>query len=201
MGTEWKMQGEYLESCNCRGACPCVYLEPPTEGDCTAMVGWHIEKGRYGEVTLDDLNIVVVLNAPGPMSEGNWKAVLYLDERADEQQQEALGNVFGGKAGGHPELLASMIGEVVAVERQPIGFLIEKGHRHLTIGESHETDINAIAGQDGRDVTISNHPFAVAPGQSLVVAKSRSLRHQNHGLQVDLGGRSALYSPFEYAGP
>lgn len=201
MSTEWKMQGEYLESCNCRGACPCVYLEPPTEGDCTAMVGWHIERGHYGQVALDGLNIVVVLNAPGPMAEGNWKAVLYLDQRADEQQQEALGSVFGGKAGGHPEILASMIGEILAVERQPIGFLIEKGHRHLTIGDSHEANINAIEGQGGQDVTISNHPFAVAPGHSLVVAKSGSLRHQNHGLQLDLSGRSALYSPFEYAGP
>ncbi|MDF0749162.1 DUF1326 domain-containing protein [Marinobacter sp. 71-i] len=201
MSTEWKMQGEYLESCTCRGACPCIYLEPPTEGDCTAMVGWHIKNGHYGEVTLDNLNIAVVLNAPGPMAEGNWKAVLYIDERADEQQQEALGAVFGGKAGGHPEILASMIGEVLAVEKHPIGFVIEKGHRHLTIGESHEARINAIEGQDGRDVTINAHPFAVAPGHSLVVAKSRSLRHQSHGLQMNLSGRTALYSPFEYTGP
>ncbi|MEP3165189.1 MAG: DUF1326 domain-containing protein, partial [Marinobacter sp.] len=77
MSTEWKMQGEYLESCTCRGACPCIYLEPPTEGDCTALVGWHIKNGQYGDVPLDGLNIAVALNAPGPMAEGNWKAVLY----------------------------------------------------------------------------------------------------------------------------
>jgi hypothetical protein len=136
MSTEWNMQGDYLESCSCKGACPCIYLEPPTEGDCTAMVGWHIEKGHYGEVPLDNLNVALVLNAPGPMPEGNWKVVLYLDERADQQQQEALGTVFGGKA-----------------------------------------------------------------GQSLVVAKSRSLRHQNHGLDMNLSDRTALYSPFDYAGP
>lgn len=201
MTTEWKMQGEYLESCTCKGACPCIYQEPPTEGDCTAMVGWHITNGHYGEVPLDDLNIAVVLNSPGLMADGNWKAILYLDERADEQQQEALGNVFSGKAGGHPELLASMIGEVLAVESQPIGFVVERGLRHLTIGASDETRVNAIEGQNGQDVTINNHPFAVAPGHSLVVAKSRSLRHQNHGLQVDLTERSALYSAFEYAGP
>lgn len=200
MSTEWKMQGDYLESCTCKGACPCIYLEPPTEGHCTAMVGWHIEKGHYGDVSLENLNVVVVLNAPGPMAEGNWKAVLYLDERADHQQQEALGTVFGGKAGGHPEILAAMIGEVLAVETQPIGFLIEKGHRHLTIGQSHETSINAIEGQGEANVTINNHPFAVAPGHSLVVAKSRSLRHQNHGLDTNLSGRTALYSPFDYAG-
>ncbi|MEO9588125.1 MAG: DUF1326 domain-containing protein, partial [Marinobacter sp.] len=127
--------------------------------------------------------------------------VLYLDQRADEHQQEALGNIFGGKAGGHPELLASMIGDVLAVERQPIGFSVDDSGRHLTIGSSYEADIKAIEGQNGRKVTIDNHPLAVAPGHSLVVAKSRSLRHQNHGIDLDLSARTALYSPFEYAGP
>ncbi len=100
MSTQWQIQDDYLESCTCKGACPCIYLEPPTEGDCSALVGWHIKKGAYGEVALDDLNIALALNAPGPMAEGNWKVVLYLDQRADEHQQEALGNIFGGKAGG-----------------------------------------------------------------------------------------------------
>ncbi len=201
MSTQWQIQGDYLESCTCKGACPCIYLEPPTEGDCSALVGWHIKKGAYGEVALDDLNIALALNAPGPMAEGNWKVVLYLDQRADEQQQEALGNIFGGKAGGHPELLASMIGDVLAVERQPIGFSVDDGGRHLTIGSSYEADVKAIEGQNGRKVTIDNHPLAVAPGHSLVVAKSRSLRHRNHGIDLDVSARTALYSPFEYAGP
>ena len=76
MSTQWQIQGDYLESCTCKGACPCIYLEPPTEGDCSALVGWHIKKGAYGEVALDDLNIALALNAPGPMAEGNWKVVL-----------------------------------------------------------------------------------------------------------------------------
>ncbi len=68
-------------------------------------------------------------------------------------------------------------------------------------GSSYEADVKAIEGQNGRKVTIDNHPLAVAPGHSLVVAKSRSLRHQNHGIDLDVSARTALYSPFEYAGP
>ena len=130
MSTQWQIQGDYLESCTCKGACPCIYLEPPTEGDCSALVGWHIKKGAYGEVALDDLNIALALN-----------------------------------------------------------------------GSSYEADVKAIEGQNGRKVTIDNHPLAVAPGHSLVVAKSRSLRHRNHGIDLDMSERTALYSPFEYAGP
>lgn len=201
MSTKWSMKGEYLESCNCTGACPCVYLAAPTEGNCTALVGWHIESGEFGDTALDGLNIVVALNSPGPMAEGNWKVVLYLDQRADERQREALGTIFGGQAGGHPAVLASLIGEVLGVEPMPIRFEIEKGKRQLTLGESAGTEITAIEGQNGHEVTIRNHPLAVAPGETLVVAKSGSLRHQAHGINLALSERAASYSPFAYAGP
>lgn len=201
MTTEWSMQGEYLESCSCRGACPCVYLGAPTEGDCTGLVGWHIETGQYGDTPLDGLNTAVALHSPGPMAEGNWRAVLYLDQRGDERQQKALAAIFGGEAGGHPAVLASLIGEVLGVDTVPIDFSAEPGQRHLKLGASAGTEIAALEGQGGATVTISNHPLAVAPGESLVVAESRSLRHQAYGIELDLSGRTAFYSPFSYAGP
>ncbi|MBA1146611.1 DUF1326 domain-containing protein [Ectothiorhodospiraceae bacterium WFHF3C12] len=201
MSTEWSINGEYLESCSCHGACPCVYLGSPTEGDCTALVGWHIKSGRYGDVALDGLNVAVALNAPGHMAEGNWKAVLYLDGKADQAQQEALGAIFGGEAGGHPAMLASMIGEVRGVESMPIEFQVEDGRRHLKLGQSAEAQVHAVEGQGGEAVTIEKHPFAVAPGQTLVVASSSALRHQAHGIDLDLSERTAFYSPFSYAGP
>lgn len=201
MSTEWTINGDYLESCSCKGACPCVYMGTPTEGDCTALVGWHIASGRFGEVSLDGLNVAVALNSPGAMADGNWKAVLYLDQNANDAQQEALGAIFGGQAGGHPAMLASLIGEVRGVERMPIDYTIEQGRRHLKLGQSAEAEIYAIEGQNGKNVTIENHPLAVAPGETLVVASSRSLRHQAHGINLDLSERTAFYSPFSYAGP
>ncbi|PHQ26141.1 hypothetical protein CLH62_00590 [Marinobacter guineae] len=201
MSTQWQMHGDYLESCNCKGACPCLFLGSPTEGNCTALVGWHIASGRYGDVDLGNLNVVVALDSPGPMAEGNWKVVLYLDERASDSQQEALGAIFGGQAGGHPELLGSMIGEVLGVEPMPIDFVIEQGRRHLRIGESAGAEIFAIEGQGGEEVVIRKHPLAVAPGQDLIVAKSRALRHQSHGINMDVSERTAYYSPFSYTGP
>ncbi|GGX52862.1 DUF1326 domain-containing protein [Saccharospirillum salsuginis] len=201
MSTEWTINGDYLESCSCQGACPCVYMGTPTEGDCTALVGWHIATGRFGDVPLDGLNVAVALNSPGAMADGNWKAVLYLDQNANEAQQEALGAIFGGQAGGHPAMLASLIGEVRGVEPMPIDYTIEQGKRHLKLGQSAEAEVYAIEGQDGQDVTIENHPLAVAPGETLVVASSRALRHQAHGIHLDLSERTAFYSPFSYAGP
>lgn len=198
---QWQLEGDYLESCTCQGACPCIYLQPPTQGDCTALVGWHIAAGRYGELALDDLNVAIALYSPGPLAEGNWTVALYLDQRADERQQQALNTIFGGEAGGHPAVLASLIGEVRDIERVPIGYEIEQGRRHLRLGTSAEAEIDAIEGQDGSEVSITNHPLAVAPGQVLTVAQSRSLRHHAHGIELDLSERTAFYSPFAYAGP
>lgn len=134
------------------------------------------------------------------MAEGNWKVVLYIDQRADEAQQEALSSIFGGQAGGHPALLATFIGEVLAVEHLPIQFEVEKGRRHLKLGQSANTEITALEGQNGAEVTIHHHPFAVAPGESLVVAKSQSLLHRAYGINFDLSERSASYSTFAYSG-
>lgn len=201
MSTEWNMKGEYLESCTCKGACPCLYMDAPTEGHCTAIVGWHIAEGRYGNVALDGLSVAVALHSPGHMAEGKWKVVLYLDLAADARQQEALGTIFGGKAGGHPALLASFIGEVLAVEQVRIQFEASKGKRRFQLGETAEAAVEAVEGQGGSEVAIHGHPFAVAPGEALVVAKSRALRHQAHGIDLALSERTAYYSPFAYAGP
>tara|TARA_R100000306_G_scaffold62312_2_gene68533 strand:- start:103442 stop:104059 length:618 start_codon:yes stop_codon:yes gene_type:complete len=199
--TAWSLKGDYLESCNCKGACPCPYLGAPTEGECTALVGWHVSRGHFGDLPLDDLNVVVALLSPGPMAEGNWRVVLYLDQRGNQQQLEALGAIFGGQAGGHPAVLASLIGEVLGVEHLSILFETSKGRRHLKLGEYAGAEIKAIEGQAGAEVHIINHPLAVAPGNSLVVASSQSLRHQAYGLNFDLSERTAYYSPFSYAGP
>jgi hypothetical protein len=201
MNPQWKMKGEYLESCTCQGACPCIYLQSPTEGQCTAIVGWHIDQGRFGDTALDGLNVAVALHSPGDMAEGNWKVVLYLDRAADPQQHEALGTIFGGKAGGHPALLASFIAEVLGVETVPILFEASPGRRRFKLGDGAEADVQAIEGQGGAEVRISNHPLAVAPGETLTVARSRALQHRAHGIELALSDRTAFYSPFAYAGP
>jgi hypothetical protein len=200
MAESWRLEGQYLEACTCKGACPCLFLGAPTEGDCTALVAWHIDRGHYGELRLDDLNVAVALHSPGPMYEGKWKVVLYLDKGADALQTHALGEIFGGKAGGHPAVLASFIGEVLGVEQVPMRYEGGKRQVRVAIGDGAEAVLQAMEGQDGSEVTVHNHPFAVAPGFPLTAARSSSLRHDAHGLKLQLSERGGYYSPFAYAG-
>lgn len=198
MAEAWKLSGQYLESCNCKPACPCVFLSTPTEGDCTVVVGWHIDSGKYGAVDLSGLNVALAVDSPGVMHEVQWKAALYLDERATEQQKNALLTIFSGQSGGHPARLAGHIGQVLGVASVPIQFEREGKHGHLKVGNVAEVEIEALAGAGGADVTVTGHPLCISPGYPVVVAKSKGLRYEDHGYKWILSDRNGMYSPFSY---
>ena len=120
MAENWTVEGHYMEACTCEAACPCIMLSAPTEGSCTAIVGWQVMSGRYGDVRLDGLNVAAGVYSPGHMKELDWSAALYINERANAQQREALTQIFGGSAGGHPARIAEHIAEVKGVHFVPI---------------------------------------------------------------------------------
>ncbi len=196
----WTVSGSYLESCNCEAACPCIFLSPPTTGECTALLGWHVETGTHEGTDVAGLNVAMAVHAPGHMAEVPWNAALYLDERASAAQAAALGAVFSGAAGGHPAVLAGCIGEVLGVASAAIDLDVDGNTRHLRIGEVGEFSITAVPGADGEQVRVSNHPLAVAPGEDAVVARAEHLRYADHDLEWDLSGRNGLFSAFTYAG-
>jgi len=78
--TQWQLSGEYFENCNCAVLCPCLVSTAapltarPTEGVCDVVLAFHIEKGNYGSVSLDGLNVALAVHAPGPMADGNLSA-------------------------------------------------------------------------------------------------------------------------------
>jgi hypothetical protein len=61
---------------------------------------FHLDRGTFGDVPLDGLNVAMIARTPGPRIEGDWRVGLYLDEHADEHQQAALTAIFAGQAGG-----------------------------------------------------------------------------------------------------
>jgi hypothetical protein len=198
---EWDISGTYFESCNCDIACPCVFLSAPTTGECTVLIAWHIDSGSFAQTNLNDLNVALAAHSPGTMTDGEWKVALYIDERANQLQQEALTQIFSGQSGGHFSVLASFIGEVMGVSTATIDYKSEGRSRSLTIGNLAAMEVQAIEGGDGSEVIISNNPLGVVPGEPLVVARSRQLTYHDHGMDWELSGKNAYYSPFGYQGP
>jgi hypothetical protein len=196
----WSLKGSYFEACNCDVACPCVFLSAPTDGECTALVAWHVDQGSFGDVKLDGLNVVLAVHSPGHMAQVKWKVALYLDERANEAQRGALTQIFAGKAGGHPAMLASHVGDVIGVKSAPMTFQAKGRERSLGIGKIAAATIESIDGQGGAEVTIDNHPLCIAPGHAAVVARSRDVSYQDHGLSWQFSKKNGFHSPFTYQG-
>ncbi|MEB3321355.1 MAG: DUF1326 domain-containing protein [Synechococcaceae cyanobacterium] len=199
MATNWNLNGVYAEVCTCAAICPCITLSDPTLGTCTALVSWHVDKGRCGDVTLDGLNVAVGLHTPGNMAAKDWTAVLYLDERADEEQREALSRIFSGQAGGHPAAIAEHIATVAGVRTVPIHFESDGRSGRIQVGHAGEAEWQPIEGQDGGLVTVQGNPLAIAPGHPAVVGRASRARWNEAGMGFDVAGRQAMVSPFSYA--
>ena len=200
MSEKWKLSGIYFEACSCDIACPCTFLSAPTTGECTALVGWHIESGNFSNTNLDGLNVALAIYAPGHMLEVKWKAAVYLDETATASQKDALTQIFTGQVGGHPAMLTSFVGEVLGIKSAPIEFEANGRQRRLKVGDVAEVEVEGVQDQGGADVSINNAPLGLAPGFPIVVAKSNKLSYRDHGLQWEISNKNGFYSPFAYEG-
>jgi len=200
MTTDWTLEGQYFEACNCDAACPCVFLSAPTTGECTVFIGWHIEKGTFGETDLSGLNVARAIHTPGHMLEVSWTAALYLDDTADDAQRQALARIFSGQVGGSPSKLASHIGNDLGVRSLPIIFTADGKKRSVSIPRVADIKIAAIVGQGDGDVTIHGHPLCVAPGHDATVSRSDYFRFTDHGLSWEISEKTGFFSPFSYAG-
>lgn len=197
--TQWNLSGTYFETCNCEAACPCVFASPPTQGDCTALVAWHVKKGTFGEVTLDGLNVALLVHAPGNMAETKWKVAAYVDDKASEAQKNGLLTIFSGQAGGHPAMLASFIGEFLGAKSVPMKYKGNGKSRSLEIPGIADAEIEVVEGQGGNPITIDNHPICIAPGEPLTVARSKHFRLSDYGYDWKLSGRNGFISNFAYS--
>lgn len=197
-GSDWRLEGNYFESCNCDLVCPCIFLRPPTQGFCEAFVGWHIDSGHMDDVNLDGLNVAAWLHSPGALTDGGWRLALYIDDRADEGQTAALTKIFGGEAGGHPAVLAGLVGELLGVKSVPISFREEDGTHFLEIPGIGRNLTRMVTGEDGGQVMVSNHPLAVSPGNPVEISASEDAHYKDYDVEWRQNDKVGLAAPFSY---
>ena len=101
---------------------PLHNTKDPTAGYCEAIVGWNIEKGHCGDVSLDGINVGVWLHSPGNLTKGNWRLALYVDENANDAQFDAICSLWSGEGGGHLAVIASLVSEVMSAMKAKISF-------------------------------------------------------------------------------
>ncbi|MGI9303420.1 MAG: DUF1326 domain-containing protein [Gammaproteobacteria bacterium] len=199
MPKDWRLEGTYFEGCTCDTPCPCIFLQPPTKGFCEAFVGWHIARGHADGVSLDDLNVSAWLHSPKALTEGNWSLALYVDERANDQQQQAIEKIWSGEGGGQLAIISSLVGEVKGVKKVPIEYVEYGKQRQLKVGGVGELELDELGGENGRPVLITNHPLAVSPGYPATVNTVASAKYSDYDVK-DWGGSAVtgLSAPFVY---
>ncbi len=198
----YTLEGSILEVCDCNVLCPCWIGEDPDNGTCDSVIAYHIERGSIDGVDVSGLTMAMLAHIPGNVLDGNFRAVVYLDDKAGQDQIDALLAAFGGKLGGPLEDMAKLVGETVAVVPATITFRVEEGRGSLKIGDEAEVIMEPYRGPTGEITTLNESIFSTIPGSPAYVAKASRYRVKNAalGLDIDLEGHNAIQGSFRFEG-
>lgn len=196
----WTLRGTLLIACNCDYGCPCNVNGRPTTGDCEGGWTWYVDAGRYGDTPLDSLCFSIFADWPGAIHEGGGKAVAYVDERATEEQQQAVTTLARGLAGG-PWAIFSTTYDLDGPHPAPYELELAGERSHYKIGDVAELHLRPIANPVTGNLV---HPRLLLPEGLLVrdlgLFASQVFRVAD-GVTYDHSGRYAAMGGFDYAGP
>ncbi len=207
---QWHLAGDWFDVCSCSIPCPCEFAQPPTGNRCQGVLAYHVREGSYGDVRLDGLNLVGLGEFEGNIWAGATVALaMFLDDRADEAQQQALQAIFGGEAGGWPGRFATLVGEMRGMERAPIRFELSDDLSRFSVEVPDRVSAfaEALTGPttpDGARVQLHNPPGSeVGPGQvaTWAVATTDHVDAPQFGFTWQWDGRSSKHIPFDWTGP
>jgi hypothetical protein len=196
----YQFQGTLLEACNCDVLCPCWIGEDPDNGTCSSVVAYHFDSGKILGVDVSGLTLANVVFIPGNVLAGNWKAHMFVDESASDEQLEAIIDAFSGKLGGPLADLAQLIGEVLAVTRAPIDHEVVEGRGKLVVGGGTVVaEMEPYRGADGSITTLQNSIFSTVPGSPAWVGKAStfSVDLPDDGWTYSFEGRNAIQSDWK----
>lgn len=199
----YEMQGLFLEACDCQVLCPCWLDEEPDYASCTGLIAWYIEKGQIGGVDVSGLTVVSISHHEGHRSTGGLEVVLFIEDKASEEQTEALEKTFTGSLGGPLEELKELTGSDPIVRRAPIRYAHDGKATTLHIGEQGEmvaVDMLPLVGALGRVTTLADSALSLLLGTPAELGKStRVLISINRApLDIDLERRNATRGRFNY---
>ena len=93
---DWMIRTRQIGTCSCDYGCPCQFERRPTHGNCRGLEVVRIDKGYFGEVTVDGLRLALLYAWPGAIFEGGGTMQGVIDERADKRQRQALITIVHG---------------------------------------------------------------------------------------------------------
>ena len=202
---EWNIQGQYMETCNCTMVCPCItsnLTAQPTEGSCKAAVALRIDKGEKDGIRLDGLSFIVMIHSPAAMAEGNKTVGLIIDDRATQEQTDAIAAIASGAAGGPMAALGPLVGQMAGVERRPITFTQNGLDYSVKAGELVDQACKGVASamDPSQAIVLDNVAHPVSSRLSLAKATRSLFSVFGISWKDTSGTRNAHFAPFSWAG-
>ncbi len=206
---KWQVNGDWFDVCKCNIPCPCEFAQTPTFGECEGVLAWQVRNGAYGNVALDGLNVVALGYFKGNIWAGATKASMgiFMDERANDLQRDALGMIFGGKAGGWPGEFAQFIAEVRGIEFVPIEIEVagDLARWRANIPGKVDAQAEALTGPTtlpGQRIQTINPPGSeVGPNAVATWGTAVMDRVTGFGFDWKRSGQSSKHIPFSWNGP
>ncbi len=200
----WNISGQYCETCSCEFVCPCILGQMavrPSKGSCTFAMAMQVERGLFGNVSLDGTTFIVLGFTPEEMGKGNWSVGLVIDERATPEQREAITAIASGAAGGPMAPLSGLIGKflgaesaAIRIDRSGLKFTVKAG----TLVEMAGEGAKGIDPNSTEPMFLENtgHPVS----SRLAVAHASKSHVHALGLTWDdaSGKNNGHYAPFSW---
>ena len=198
----WSVEGQWADACNCQAPCPCWKREVPTAGDCGDLFYFHIEKGHYGGLKLDGLDVVQVFKTAGGKSMAQSRkdkdvavANTYLSKDLSPALAEALNRIFIRLS---PTQLPSA--KLHATKRVNLRAAMAPDQVKIEIPGVLTVDLKATRDESGKPqpfpYSMKAIPWTVPPA---VQAESVVYDFKDDGLSWKIRHRHATFARFAYS--
>ena len=196
----WAVSGSYFEVCNCEAICPCrrqgaLQGGRSTYGVCDFALSWRVLEGHADSVDLADLSVVLAGSYSDDEPGEPWRVILYVDDRGAPEQQQALTDIFLGRAGGATlRNFAHAIGEVYAVRQAQIVLRHTPDQEYLEVHQHVMANtLRPVASEGSVSCGIPGHD---KPGQEII---AENFQVDDGSLHWSVSGRCGFATSFAYS--
>ena len=136
------------------------------------------------------------------MIEGDFTVGLIIDERANDDQVQAIADIASGAAGGPMAALAPLVGTMAGVERRPISFERDGMTFSVKAGDLVDQACAGVGSLANPDEPMYIENVAHPVNTKLALAKATHSSMHAFGIDWDdsSGTRNGHFAPFSWAG-
>jgi len=199
----WHIRGSYFESCSCDAICPCRRIDGvpggrSTYGECLGVLSWLIEDGRADDVMLDGLAVALASRYHDDEPGSPWSFVLYVDERADPDQRDAIEQIYTGSLGGDAlEHFPWAWKSAVRVAVRPVAIEVSHEPRRQWLRIRDHVTVRIRDAWRGPETVTCVIPGHEQAGEELVADE---LRVEDGPLRFTYEGNCGYAAAFDYTG-